>query len=453
MQFAHQQQGNKPKRALQTLLQPIERFIHNETSSGLLLLACSVVALVWANSAGWEHYLHFWETPISFGLGNSTLSKPLHHWINDGLMVIFFFVVGLEIKRELLVGELSSMKKAALPVIAALGGMIVPASMYAAFNAGGRGAAGWGIPMATDIAFALGVVALMGSRVPFVLKVFLTALAIADDLGAVLVIALFYTSSINLSMLGAAAVLTIVAFIGNSLGIRGIWFYLVIGVLLWWCVMQSGIHATIAGVVLAMAVPAKERINAEEFVHEAEDLVRNFAYETREKTSVLANQAAQSAVKQLEVACEEVQTPLSRFETNLHTSVAFVIMPLFALANAGVHVAGEGAGAAFLSATSLGIAFGLFVGKPLGIVLFTWLACKLNFAALPENVSWRELIAISCLGGIGFTMSLFVENLAFANNPALETSAKLGIFCGSIISGFLGFALFRIRSASPQNSP
>ncbi|TAE29140.1 MAG: Na+/H+ antiporter NhaA [Candidatus Kapaibacterium sp.] len=449
MQPKYPQKESKYKRSLQTLLQPIEQFITNEASSGLLLLLCSAIALLWANSAGGETYLHVWETPVSIGLGNSILVKSLHHWINDGLMVIFFFVVGLEIKRELLVGELSSMKKAALPVIAALGGMIVPASVYALFNAGGRGATGWGIPMATDIAFALGVVALMGSRVPFVLKVFLTALAIADDLGAVLVIALFYTNSLNITMLGVAAALTVLAFLGNHFGIRSILFYLAVGILLWWCVMQSGIHATIAGAVLAMAVPAKERINAEEFVNEAEGLIREFAHETREKTRVLANQAAQSAVKQLEVICEEVQTPLSRFESNLHTSVAFVIMPLFALANAGVQMAGKGICEALFSSVSVGIALGLFLGKPLGIVLFAWLACKLNLASLPENVSWRELIAISCLGGIGFTMSLFVENLAFANNPTLETSAKLGIFCGSILSGLLGYLLFRIRSKTP----
>jgi NhaA family Na+:H+ antiporter len=302
--------------------------------------------------------------------------------------------------------------------------------------------------MATDIAFALGVVALMGKRVPFVLKVFLTALAIADDIGAVLVIAIFYTSSINAMMLFSAACLAVIAFIGNNLGVRGILFYLVIGILLWWCVLQSGIHATIAGVVLAMAVPAKQRINADEFVNEAECLVGEFSRQTREQTSVLANQAAQAAVKQLEVACEQVQTPLSRFETNLHTSVAFLIMPLFALANAGVHLEGGALGDAFFSSASLGIVLGLLVGKPVGIVAFTWLSCRLNLAALPEGVSWREVWAIACLGGIGFTMSLFVESLAFATIPDLETSAKVGIFCGSIFSGILGYLLFRFGSRS-----
>jgi Na+:H+ antiporter, NhaA family len=431
-------------RILTRLQQPLERFIHAETSSGLLLLACAVIALVWANSPLAEHYYHFWETPISVGVGASALAKPLHHWINDGLMVLFFFVVGLEIKREFLVGELSSTKKAALPIVAALGGMLVPASVYAVFNVGTRGSAGWGIPMATDIAFALGVVSLMGKRVPFALKVFLTALAIADDIGAVLVIAIFYTSSLNPMMLAFAGVLTGIAVLGNRLGVRAILFYLIIGVLLWWFVMQSGIHATIAGVVLAMTVPARQRVNADEFTDKARGLLHEFTRQTRESTSIMANQAAQIAVRDLEAACEHVQTPLSRFETNLHTSVAFLIMPLFALANAGVNLGGGNFMDALRHPTTLGIALGLLVGKPIGIAVFAWLAVRLNLAALPENVRWREVWAIGCLGGIGFTMSLFVENLAFAGSPMLETTAKIGILGGSLLAGCAGYALFRV---------
>ncbi len=434
-------------RILTRLQQPIEAFIHAETSSGLLLLGCAVIALVCANSPLAEVYHHFWETPISFGIGNTALAKPLHHWINDGLMVLFFFVVGLEIKRELLVGELSSLKKAALPVVAALGGMLVPASVYAVFNAGTRGSAGWGIPMATDIAFALGVVALMGKRVPFALKVFLTALAIADDIGAVLVIAIFYTNSLNLTMLVFSGLLTAIAVVGNRLGVRSILFYLILGVLLWLCVMQSGIHATIAGVVLAMTVPARQRINADEFAEKARGYLHEFTRQTYESTNIMANLAAQTAVRDLEAACEHVQTPLSRFETNLHTSVAFLIMPLFALANAGVDVRGGSFVDALTHPSALGIALGLVLGKPIGIVIFAWLAVKLKMAALPENVRWREVWAIGCLGGIGFTMSLFVQNLAFPNEPTLEPIAKIGIFSGSILAGLCGYAMFRLRKS------
>ena len=443
MQSSHQTQATRS--ILQRLQQPIERFIHAETSSGLLLLATAVVALGWANSPFAASYHHFWETPISLGVGSSALAKPLHHWMNDGLMVIFFFVVGLEIKRELLVGELSSPKKAALPVIAALGGMLVPACVYALFNVGTSGSAGWGIPMATDIAFALGVVALMGNRVPFALKVFLTALAIADDIGAVLVIAVFYTQTLNLPMLAIAGILTLLVIWGNVVGVRSLLFYTVAGIALWYVVMQSGIHATIAGVVLAMIVPAKQRINAEEFTERAEHFIRVFVRETRERANILANAEAQTAVRELEAACEHVQTPLSRFEANLHTIVAFVIMPLFALANAGVSVSGDSIGAAFTHPTMLGITLGLLLGKPIGIVLFSWLAVRLGFAGLPESVQWREVWAIGCLGGIGFTMSLFVQSLAFPNVPMLETVAKIGIFAGSISSGLLGYVLFRLH--------
>lgn len=438
-----QKRSSSRSRILQTIVQPIEAFIHAETSGGLLLLACAAFALLWANSPFADGYVHFWETSLSFGFGSAGVAKSLHHWINDGLMVLFFFVVGLEIKRELLVGELSSVRKAVLPALAALGGMLVPAFFYAIFNAGREGANGWGIPMATDIAFALGVLALMGKRIPLSLKVFLAALAIADDLGAVLVIAIFYTSSLNMGMLGLAALFAVLAFVGNSLGVRGILFYLVIGVCLWWCVMQSGIHATIAGVVLALAIPAKQRINAHDFTHEVEVLIQEFARQTHEQTSVLANQAAQSAVKQLEIACEEVQTPLSRFETNLHTTVAFVIMPLFAIANAGVSIEGASLWDALVSAPSLGITLGLFLGKPLGIMLFSWIACKARIAALPDGIRWREMFGVACLGGIGFTMSLFVESLAFPGSPILSTDAKIGIFCGSILSGIVGFILLQ----------
>jgi NhaA family Na+:H+ antiporter len=434
-----------PQRILIKIKRPLEKFIHAETSSGILLLICAVAALVSANSALKEAYHHFWETSFSIGFGSVVMTEPLHYWINDGLMVIFFLVVGLEIKRELLVGELSSVKKASLPVIAALGGMIVPAVLYASLNVGTPGERGWGIPMATDIAFALGVVALLGKRVPFVLKVFLTALAIADDLGAVLVIAVFYTSEIHLTMLMAAGGVFLFALAANVLGVRGITFYVIVGVFLWFFMLKSGVHATIAGILLAMAIPAKQRINADDFSEKARVLVDEFTRETQKSASILANQQAQCAVRDLEQACENVQTPLSRFENNLHTSVAFLIMPIFALANAGVSLSGN-LSEVFTHPTTLGVILGLVVGKPLGITLFCWLACRLKLSALPEGVRWRQIAALGCLAGIGFTMSLFVQGLAFTD-PALSTEAKIGIFSASACAGLMGYFWLRFMNA------
>jgi len=437
----HQSQAARSARILHTLKQPFEHFIHAEASGGILLLSCALVAIVWSNSPFAASYHHWWETPLTLGFGSAQLSFSLHHWINDGLMVIFFFVVGLEIKRELLVGELSSLKKAALPVVAALGGMVVPALLYASLNAGGAASAGWGIPMATDIAFALGVVALLGKRVPFVLKVFLTALAIADDLGAVLVIAIFYTSQIHATMLLAAAAVLVLVVLGNVLGVRSVLFYLLTGIVLWWYVLQSGIHATIAGVLLAIAVPAKQRINADDFSAKARLFLSEFVKQTRESPNVLANQAAQSAVRELECACENVQTPLSRFENNLHVWVAFGIMPLFALANAGVSLSGDIAHLV-ASPVTVGIVLGLSIGKPLGITLFCWAAQRLGWVQMPDNVRWKHIVGIGCIAGIGFTMSLFVQGLAFTE-PALVMAAKVGIILASLLSVIAGYAMFR----------
>lgn len=432
-----------PHRILATIKHPFEQFIHAETSSGLLLLFCGIIALLCANSPFKEAYQHLWETPLSIGFGKTVMAKPLHHWINDGLMVIFFFVVGLEIKRELLVGELSTAKKAALPVIAALGGMVVPALLFASLNAGTPAERGWGIPMATDIAFALGVVALMGKRVPFVLKVFLAALAIADDLGAVLVIAIFYTADIHAMMLLAAAGAFALALLGNLLGVRSVLFYLLVGLLLWFFVLESGIHATIAGVLLAIAIPAKQRINADEFTDKARVLINEFTRQTHESKSVLANQQAQSAVRDLEISCEQVQTPLSRFENNLHLWVAFLIMPIFALANSSVTLEGN-LGEMLMRPTTMGIWLGLVVGKPVGITLFCWAACRLKLAQLPEGVGWFDILAIGAVAGIGFTMSLFVQGLAFSD-ATLAMEAKVGIFAASFLAGTLSFLLFRLR--------
>lgn len=428
---------------LHQIRQPIERFMHAEASSGILLAVCSVLALVAANTSLADRYFAFLHLTFTAGMGTLSFSTTLLHGINDGLMVVFFFIVGLEIKRELIVGELSTRKKASLPVVGALGGMIMPALLYSILNAGGSGAKGWGIPTATDIAFAVGVVVILGKRVPAELKIFLTALAIADDIGAVLVIAVFYTEALHFTMLAIACSIVIIIFIANRQGVRNLLFYTVSGLVLWIVVLQSGIHATIAGVVLAFVIPVRQRIFAEEFVSTAQGLIDEFLVQTRHKAQILANQKAQSAVRELELACEAVQTPSLRFENNIHTAVAFIIMPLFAFANAGVRFVDSSMpfSEVLLHPVTLGIILGLVFGKPLGITLFCWLGEKLGIVERPAGVSWRDMIAIGCLAGIGFTMSLFVESLAFTD-VQLINAGKIGILSASFIAAFAGYLFF-----------
>jgi NhaA family Na+:H+ antiporter len=421
-------------------LRPFQRFARTESAGGVVLLACAALALGWANSPWAESYFHLWETHVGVSLAGRVLDLSLHHWINDGLMAVFFFVVGLEIKREMLVGELSSARQAALPIAGALGGMLVPAGIYAAINAGGPGSAGWGIPMATDIAFALGVLALLGPRVPVVLKVFLTALAIADDIGAVLVIALFYTSDLAWSALLAGGVVLGALIALNVLGVRRPGAYLALGVLLWLAFLQSGVHATVAGVVLAMTIPSRTRVHEAEFLAVARGAIDEFDAACQPGETVLTNRAQQEAIEALEHVSEGVQSPLFTMERKLHGAVAFVIMPVFALANAGVSLGG------LLDTLSLpvtlGVVLGLLIGKPLGITLFAWLAVRLGWATLPAQASWRTLHGVSWLGGIGFTMSLFIAGLAFSDASLLD-SAKVGILAGSLVAGIVGWAMLR----------
>jgi Na+:H+ antiporter, NhaA family len=456
-----------PPRALRTpttrplierVIGPFERFAHKESSGGLMLLACTVVALVWANSPWAASYQHLWEQPVSVVLGPLGGTTTLHHFINDGLMAVFFFLVGLEIKREVLVGELASLRKAALPLAGAAGGMLVPAAFYALLNAGGPGEPGWGIPMATDIAFALGVLTLLGDRVPVSLKVFLTALAIADDIGAVLVIALFYSTGVNWLALAAAVALLALSLGANLAGVRKPWAYALVGVLLWAAVLQSGVHATVAGVMLAFTIPARTRIDEAEFLERSEESIRRFDRALDPAlpglaARVLTNNESQEALHALEQLTEAAQPPLHRLEHGLHGLVAFGIMPLFALANAGVTLGGD-VGAALASPVTLGIILGLVLGKPIGITLTSWLAVRAGAAAKPEGVRWASLHAVSWLGGIGFTMSLFVANLAFtgAGAGALLDAAKLGILSASLVAGIVGYTIMR-RSTAPSEAP
>jgi NhaA family Na+:H+ antiporter len=423
------------------ILRPFQEFAKLEASGGILLLFFTVVALVWANSSWANTYFSLWQTRITVGFGTAVLSKPLLLWINDGLMAVFFFVVGLEIKREILVGELASPRQAALPIAAALGGMLIPAGLYLIFNAGTERAAGWGIPMATDIAFALGVLALLGNRVPLALKVFLTALAIVDDIGAVLVIALFYTAEISLTSLLVGAGFLVCLAIANVAGARHPLIYALLGIGLWLAFLKSGVHATVAGVLLAMTIPSKARINANEFLSRSRAMLDDFERTGESGDSVMTNAARQAALHTLERMCEHVATPMQRLEHALHPWVSFAIMPVFALANAGVSIGGE-----FLttltSPVSLGVALGLVIGKQVGILLFSWLAVRSRLAVLPHTVTWRQIYGAGWLGGIGFTMSLFIASLAFENGALLPT-AKVGILTASSIAGIIGWLLLR----------
>jgi NhaA family Na+:H+ antiporter len=435
-----------PPSPIERLLSPFGRFARTESAGGLVLIASTLAALIAANSPWAAAYRHLWETPLSFRLGGRALDYSLHHWINDGLMAVFFFVVGLEIKREVLVGELASMRRAALPIAGALGGMLVPALLFAALNVGRAGAAGWGIPMATDIAFAMGVLALLGNRAPAPLKIFLAALAIADDIGAVLVIALFYTAAINLHALwlGLGLIVALVAF--NRLGARRPYIYVVLGLAVWLCFLKSGVHATVAGVLVAMTIPARTRIDTGEFSERGRRILDAFDAAGPDGEKLLANRGQQAAILELEGTAEAAQAPLQWIEHSLQPWVSFAVIPLFAFANAGVELRGELA-QAFASPVTLGVLLGLLIGKPLGITLFAWLAVRLRVASLPTGCGWRALHGVSWLGGIGFTMSLFITGLAFGSE-ALVTDAKVGIFTASIGAAVMGALLMRRQAPS-----
>lgn len=422
------------------LMRPVQRFMHEEASSGIVLFVAAVVALVWANSPWYHTYEELFEMYVSIGFGKWVLKETLHHWVDDGLMAVFFFVVGLEIKRAIVVGELRSVRRAALPIFAALGGMVVPALIYIAFNAGGVGARGWGIPMATDIAFSLGVLALLGTRAPLPLKIFLAAFAIIDDIGAVIVIAVFYTGDIAWGNLGIGAIFLAVLAVVARLGIRHPLVYAPLGVIVWIAFLNSGVHATVAGVLVAATIPIRVRVDSAGFLARCRDLLlifeRSGEYGHEDETS----SEQRAILKEVEDTAQEMQSPLQRFETALHPWVAFLIMPLFALSNAGVRLEGDGFDVLthLTHPVSVGIILGLVVGKQLGVTAFSFAAVRLGFAELPYGVTWSQFYGVACLGGIGFTMSLFITNLAFSGE-VLNTEAKVGILLGSAIAGIIGY--------------
>jgi NhaA family Na+:H+ antiporter len=426
---------------VERIVRPFQDFAHKQSSGGILLIIATVVALIWANSPWGESYVALWHTKLTVGVGDFSITKDLTHWINDGLMAVFFLVVGLEIKREVLVGELSSARNAALPVAAALGGAVVPALIYFAINASTEGSAGWGIPMATDIAFALGVLALLGERAPVALKVFVTALAIVDDIVAVLVIALFYTSEISWGALGVGAVFLAALIVANLLGVGKTLVYAVLGVGLWLCFLLSGVHATIAGVLLALTIPAISFIDPEAFLKRSRYVLDRFEKAGEKGENVLTNEERQAALHALNHAAYKLEPPLHELEHALHPWVVFAIMPLFALANAGLPLGG-GILEALTSPVALGIVAGLVVGKQLGITLFVWLAVRSGLSELPEGIGWRHVYGAGWLAGIGFTMSLFISDLAFSEDSLVET-AKLGILCASLTAGVVGWTILR----------
>ncbi len=425
-------------RPIERLIRPFQEFAAREASGGVLLLLSTLTALLWVNSPWASSYFALWHTTVTIGAGGSGLSHNLHFWVNDGLMSLFFFVVGLEIKRELLLGELASLRQAALPIVAAIGGIAVPALLYSALNWSGAGASGWGVPMATDIAFVMGVMALLGRRVPMSLKVFLMALAIVDDIAAVAVIALFYTAHIAWGALGMAAICVAALLVANRLAVRHPLPYALLGLGLWAAILQSGIHATIAGVLLAMSIPCRTELNSDQFLQRSRTILDRLERIIHSKT-LLMREKQQAAIQTLERSVEQVQSPLLRWEHGLHPWVTFLVMPLFALANAGIVFHGS-VSASLLQPIPLGVVLGLFLGKPIGITFASWLAVRLRLGTLPDGISWRQLHAASWLGGIGFTMSIFVAGLAFSDEAALNM-AKLGIFAASLLAGIAGSIL------------
>jgi len=432
---------------IEVFLNPFNRFFKTSAAGGLVLVFATALAMVWANSPYADSYARLREVHISIGAGHAELSLSLLHWINDGLMAVFFFVVGLEIKREILAGELSTARKALLPIVAAVGGMVVPALVYLGFAWGDGTERGWGIPMATDIAFTLGVLSLLGRRIPPSLKVFLTALAIADDIGAVLVIALFYGTQINFPALGLGLVILGGMAGANALGVRRTLTYVLMSAAAWLCFYNSGVHATVAGVLAAMTIPARPRVGVESLLASSRRLLDDLAREHRGR-GMLESDRLHKIVLTLRASCRDAETPLQRLDALLHPWVAFAIMPVFALANGGVALSSDLL-SGFANSVTLGVGLGLALGKPVGVCLITLVMLRLGLASKLQGVTTRHLLGAGCLAGIGFTMSIFVGGLAFG--PAPETDlAKLGTLAGSLLSALVGWA---VLSGLPETAP
>jgi len=417
------------------------RFFESEVAGSVVLLGCTIIAMAWANSPWAGLYQQLINTKIGVSWGEASFSLSVQHWVNDGLMAVFFFVVGLEIKRELLIGHLSSLKKAILPVTAAAGGMLIPAVIFLFLNAGGEAARGWGVPVATDIAFALGILSLLGKRVPITLKLFLTALAIADDIGAVLIIALFYTEKILWTALALAGILTFLLHRAVRVRMFSSKTYVVLIIGIWVAVFASGIHATIAGILVALIVPVRARFEPKEFVAFAREKIREIESKEMTRESMLLHQDQLESVTELHKATTALKPVGISLEHYLHSFQAFLVLPVFALCNAGVAL-GSGLRETVMQPVSLGIILGLFLGKQIGVTFFSWVIIRTGIADMPEGVTWPQIYGVSCLAGVGFTMSLFVSDLAF-KTASLIDDAKIGILAASLISGIAGYLFLR----------
>jgi NhaA family Na+:H+ antiporter len=426
------------------VVSPIEEFLHQESSSGILLMICVAAALIIANSPLFPVYDAMLHTYFTIGTEKYHISQSIQHWINDGLMALFFFVIGLEVKREILIGELSNLRQAILPIGAALGGMVVPAAFYLIFNSSGPSINGWGIPMATDIAFAVGIVALLGSRVPKSLVAMLLALAIVDDIGAILVIALFYTDTIHLGALFFSGICFFLLIGANLVGVRSPIPYGIIGVVFWLAMLKSGIHATLVGVLTAFTVPARSTLSGHMFSEAMTDLVEKFQDQIEDSgdtrmLNVLRNTRKQALLQSMENGVHLMESPLQRMEHVLHGWVSFTIVPLFALANAGIPIDFSRLGEILLHPITIGVIAGLLLGKVIGIFSFSWLIVKLKLGDLPQGVTMSQIAGIGLLAGIGFTMSIFIGSLAFESEPEALLYAKIGILFASLAAGILGY--------------
>lgn len=433
------------EKAFKKVSTPFEHFLHAQTTTGLVLMFMTILALILANSPLSEIYAHFFHMKIDLNIGSWELSHSLHHWINDGLMAIFFFIIGLEIKREILAGELSNIKVAMLPILAAIGGMVFPALIYLYINYGSAGAGGWGIPMATDIAFAISALVLLGKRIPTALVTFLVALAIVDDLGAVLVIAIFYTDTINMLALGLAGVMFLIMISFNRFGIHIILPYFIVGLLMWFFMLESGVHATIAGVIAALTIPSKPKKTPVTFVEDTQDLIHEYTQYPVD-TDHNMHEKQKALLTKIKDKIDAVGTPAARLEHDLHLPVALIVIPLFALANAGISIDFSSIGSTIVEPVSLGIIGGLILGKVIGIFGVSWLAIKMKIAKLPEDSTMSQIFGVAFLGGIGFTMSIFVADLAFINSPELIFQAKIGVLCASLFAGLFGYFWLKMVS-------
>lgn len=431
-----------PLHVFNILNDPFQRFFQTETSGGILLIIAFAIALIWANSRWSQWYQNIISYKLTFQLGELFyISKSLLLWINDGLMAIFFFVIGLEIKREILTGELSEFKKASLPVIAAIGGMVVPALIFIGMNHNKPGAEGWGIPMATDIAFSLGILRLLGKKVPISMKVFLTSLAIVDDVGAIIIIAVFYSMQIYWTALFIGLGLITLLIIGNLIGIRNIPFYIITGFVIWYFFLKSGIHPTLSGVLLAFVIPANRKIRIPMFINRLNKNLAEFSA-TEPDDDILLNPKQLDAVDNMEYYIQTVQSPLQRLERSLHGFVTWFVIPVFVLANAGIIFTG-GTEMSGIDSLTISVAVSLFAGKLIGVFGFTYIFVKLGFAELSGNLRWGNYIGLGFLSGVGFTMSIFISTLAFTDK-ILINHAEMGVLFGSLLAGICGYIILRL---------